>query len=80
MIIIMARIIAERERSILVEPYGTYEDWYEDPNEDLHKWISKSKIITINDEQLAYPEDFSQFVNKGVLEIAMPNALGESLL
>ena len=77
MIIIMARIIAERERLILVEPYGTYEDWYEDPNEDLHKWIPKNKIITINDEET---EDFGQYVKGDIVELAMPNRLGESLL
>jgi hypothetical protein len=46
----MARLLAESSKRVLVEPYGTYEDYYDTPDEEMHTWIDKTKISTINDE------------------------------
>ncbi len=45
MIIIMARILEEDEQKVLIEPYGTYDDWYDDENEDLRTWVKKSQPL-----------------------------------
>jgi hypothetical protein len=50
MTIVMARLLAESSKRVLVEPYGTYEDYYDTPDEEMHTWIDKTKISTINDE------------------------------
>jgi hypothetical protein len=46
----MARLLAESSKRVLVEPYGTYEDYYDTPDEEMHTWVDKTKISTINDE------------------------------
>ena len=50
MTIVMGRLLAESSLRVLVEPYGTYEDFYDTPDEELRVWIKKSKIQTVNDE------------------------------
>jgi len=78
MIIIVARLLEEDEEKVLVEPYGTYDDWYDEENEDLHRWIKKSQIQTINDE---YVEDWSDWINtEEAIEIAVSHRLAERLL
>jgi len=77
-VILMGRILEETEEKVLIEPYGTYEDWYDSPDEDMRKWVKKSYIETINDE---YVEDFSSFVNtEEVLEIALPQSQARRML
>jgi len=78
MIIIMARLLKEDEEKVLVEPYGTYDNWYDESNEDLQRWINKSQIQTINDE---YVEEWSDWIEtEEVVEIAVSHRLGERLL
>lgn len=60
MTIVMARLLAESSQRVLVEPYGTYEDYYDVPDEEMQTWIDKSKISTINDE---YVEDYLPWLN-----------------
>ena len=81
MIIVMARVLKEDEQKVLVESYGTYDDWYDEANEDLHKWIKKSQVQTINDEYVDEWEDWSKWVNtEDALELAVSHRLGERLL
>jgi hypothetical protein len=56
----MGRLLAESSKRVLVEPYGTYEDFYDTPDEDLRVWIYKQKIVTINDE---YVEEYLTWLN-----------------
>ena len=60
MTIVMARLLAESSQRVLVEPYGTYEDYYDVEDEELRLWIKKDKISTINDE---YVEEFLPWLN-----------------
>lgn len=60
MTIVMARLIAESSQRVLVEPCGTYEDYYDAPDEDMRQWIGKNKIVTINDE---YVENYLPWLN-----------------
>ena len=81
MIIVMVRILEEDEQKILVEPYGTYDDWYDDPNDDLHKWIKKSQVQTINDAYTDEWGDWSEFIDTDEpIEIAVSHRLAERLL
>lgn len=80
MIVLMGRILAETEFKVLIEPYGTYEDWYDSPDEDMRKWVEKSKIEAINDSEVE-PHEFSQFVNtEEALEISLPHAQARRFL
>ena len=60
MTIVMARLLAESSQRVLVEPYGTYEDYWDSPDEEMRIWIEKKKIVTINDE---YVEDYLTWLN-----------------
>jgi len=60
MTIVMGRLLAESSWCVLVEPYGTYEDYYDMPDEDLQKWVEKKHIVTINDE---YVEQYVDWLN-----------------
>lgn len=78
MMIIMARLIAESSERVFVEPYGTFDDYYDTPNEDMRIWISKKKISTINDE---YVEDYTPWLNtEQPVELAVSEKTGERLL
>jgi hypothetical protein len=71
MIVLMGRIMAETEYKVLIEPYGTYEDWYDSEDEEMRKWMRKDKIETINDAPVE-PHMFSDYVQTDeVLELAM---------
>jgi hypothetical protein len=81
MIIVIVRIVEEDEQKVLVEPYGTYDDWYDDENEDLRKWIKKSQIQTINDAYTDEWGDWSEFIGtEDPIEIAVSHRLAERLL
>jgi hypothetical protein len=81
MIIVMARIVKEDEQKILIEPYGTYDDWYDDENDDLRKWVKKSQIQTINDEYTDEWGDWSKWLStEDPIEIAVSHRLAERLL
>ena len=81
MVILMVRLVAQDEQKVLVEPYGVYEDWYDDPNDELHKWVKKAQIQTINDEYVDEWDDWSEWINtEEALEIAVSHRLGERLL
>lgn len=74
----MGRILEEEDERVLIEPYGTYEDWYDLPDEEMRRWVKKDLIETVNDE---YVEDFSTLVNtEDVLEIALPTNQARRLL
>ena len=74
MIVLMGRILQETEYKVLIEPYGTYEDWYDAPDEEMRKWMRKDAIEAINDAEVE-PYDFTQFVNtEEALEISMSHA------
>jgi hypothetical protein len=60
MTIVMGRLIAESSQRVLVEPCGTFNDYYDAPDEDMRKWIGKNKIVTINDE---YVENYQLWLN-----------------
>jgi len=78
MMIIMARLIAESSQRVLVEPYGTFNDYYDTPNEEMRTWIPKKKISTINDE---YVEDYFPWLNtEQPVELAVSEHTGERLL
>ena len=78
MMIIMARLIAESSQRVLVEPYGTFNDYYDTPNEDMRTWVSKKKIATINDE---YVEDYLPLLNTSEpVELAVSEHTGGRLL
>ena len=72
MMIIMARLIAESSERVLVEPYGTFDDYYDTPNEDMRSWVAKKKISTINDEYVVDTKD--------PIELAVSEKTGERLL
>ena len=81
MIIVMARICEEDEQKILIEPYGTYDDWYDETNEDLRKWVKKSQVQTINDEYAEEWDDWTQWIEtEDPIEIAVSHRLAERLL
>ena len=61
MTIVMGRLLAESSMRVLVEPYGTYEDYYDEPDADLLRWIEKNKIVTINDSYT--DDDWSKWLN-----------------
>jgi len=74
MMIVMGRILAETEYKVLIEPYGTYEDWYEAEDEEMRKWMRKDKIEAINDAPVE-PHEFTSYVNsEEPLELAMSHA------
>lgn len=74
MMILMGRILAETEYKVFVEPYGTYEDWYDTEDEENRKWMKKDKIEAINDEPIE-PHLFTPFVNtEEALELSMSHA------
>jgi hypothetical protein len=78
MMIIMARLIAESSQRVFVEPYGTFNDYYDEPNEELRQWVSKKQISTINDE---YVEDYLPWLNTAEpVELAVSEHTGERLL
>ncbi len=60
MTIVMARLLAESSQRVLVEPYGTYEDYWDSPDEEMRMWIRKDKIVTIND---GYVEEWMKWLN-----------------
>ena len=71
MIILMGRIMAETEYKVLIEPYGTYEDWYDSEDEEMRKWMRKDKIEAINDAPIE-PHLFTEFVQtEEALELSM---------
>jgi hypothetical protein len=73
MIVLMGRILEETDYKVLIEPYGTYEDWYDSPDEEMRKWMRKDKIQAINDAPVE-PWAFTDYVNtEEVLEISMPH-------
>ena len=73
MIVLMGRILQETDYKVLIEPYGTYEDWYDSPDEEMRKWIRKDKIEAINDAAVE-PHEFTEYVNtEEALEISMPH-------
>jgi hypothetical protein len=81
MIIIMARILEENDEKILIEPYGTYDDSYDEENEDLRKWVKKSQIQTINDAYTDEWGDWAEWINtEDPLEMAVSHRLAERLL
>ncbi len=81
MIIVMVRILEEDEQKVFVEPYGTYDDWYDDENEDLRTWIKKSQIQTINDAYTDEWGDWAEYINtEDPIEIAVSHRLAERLL
>jgi hypothetical protein len=74
MMILMGRILAETEYKVLVEPYGTYEDWYDAPDEENRKWVRKDKIEAIDDAPVE-PHEFTGYVNtEEALELSMSHA------
>lgn len=78
MIIVVARLIAENNQRVLVEPYGTYEDYYDEPNEEMRQWIGKNKIITVNDE---YVDDYEDWLNsEDPVELMVSESTAERLL
>ena len=81
MIIVMVRILEEDEQKILVEPYGVYDDWYDEENEDLRKWIKKSQVQAINDSETDEWGDWSEYVKtEDPIEISVSHRLAERLL
>ena len=71
MIVLMGRIMAETEYKVLIEPYGTYEDWYDSTDEEMRKWMRKDAIEAINDAPIE-PHLFTEFVNtEEALELSM---------
>jgi hypothetical protein len=81
MIIVMVRILEEDEQKVFVEPYGTYDDWYDEENEDLRTWIKKSQIQAINDEETDEWGDWSAFIEtEDPIEICVSHRLAERLL
>lgn len=80
MLILMGRIVQETEDKVLVEAYGTYEDWYDSPDEGNQHWVHKNKIEAINDEYIE-PHLFTPFVmTEEALELAMPHAQARRFL
>jgi hypothetical protein len=70
----MGRILQETAYKVLIEPYGTYEDWYDMPDEEMRKWTRKDKIEAINDSTIDQ-HDFSEYINtEEALEISMPHS------
>lgn len=80
MVVLIGRILEENRTKVLIEPYGTYEDWYDSPDPDMRKWIRKDKIEAINDSEVD-PYEFTQYINtEEVLEISMPHKQAERYL
>lgn len=80
MTIVMGRILAQREKSILVEAYGVYEDYYDESNTDNQGWIPKREVKTINDEYVE-GDDFTKFQLTGqILEILVKDSIADKLL
>tara|TARA_R110000772_G_scaffold267971_3_gene393578 strand:+ start:17050 stop:17298 length:249 start_codon:yes stop_codon:yes gene_type:complete len=81
MIIVMVRVLEEDEQKVLVEPYGTYDDWYDQENEDLRQWIKKSQVQAINDGEVDEWDDWSEWFNtEDPIEISVSHRLAERLL
>lgn len=74
----MGRILQIGEERVLIEPYGTYEDWYDLPDEEQRKWVRKDLIEAIDD---TVPVDWDMYLNtEDVLEITMPTSQAGRLL
>ncbi len=81
MVIVMARLVEEDEQKVLVEPYGSYTDWYDEPNDELHMWLRKAQIHAINDEEVDEWDDWAEWMNsEEALELTVSHRLGERLL
>jgi hypothetical protein len=77
----MVRVLDEDEQKILIEPYGTYDDWYDEENDDLRTWVKKSQIHAIDDEVTDEWGDWSGYLNtEDPLEITVSHRLAERLL
>jgi len=80
-LIVMVRVLEEDEQKILIEPYGTYDDWYDEENADLRKWIKKSQVQAINDEETDEWGDWSEWINtEDPIEMSVSHRLAERLL
>jgi hypothetical protein len=80
MIVIVGRILKKRGGSVYIEPYGTYDDWYDSPNEDARKWVAIRLIESINDETFD-PDTLPMHQLRGEpIEIGLPDEVAIKLL